>query len=44
MIFEDDTLEIIQFVKRKSYCWEWHGQLIEDIKLNLYNKDTWSIQ
>lgn len=44
VIFKDDALGIIQSINRKSYYWEWHGQIVEDKKLSLFNRDTWSIQ
>ncbi|XP_041003875.1 uncharacterized protein LOC121249222 [Juglans microcarpa x Juglans regia] len=43
-IFEGDALSVIKSVNSSSCCWEWHGQLVEDIKLILYNSQNWYIQ
>ncbi|KAF5477506.1 hypothetical protein F2P56_004140 [Juglans regia] len=38
VIFKGDALGIIQAVNRKECCWEWHGQVVDDIKLILQNR------
>lgn len=43
-IFEGDALSVIKYVNSSSCSWEWHGQLVEDIKLILYNRHNWYIQ
>ncbi|KAF5468578.1 hypothetical protein F2P56_012721 [Juglans regia] len=44
VIFEGDAVGIIHVVNRKDCCWEWHGQVVDDIKLILQNRSNWSIQ
>ncbi|XP_035547368.1 uncharacterized protein LOC118348906 [Juglans regia] len=44
VIFEGDAMGIIDAVNRQNCCWEWHGQVVEDIKLILQNRPNWSIR
>ncbi|KAF5476878.1 hypothetical protein F2P56_003569 [Juglans regia] len=44
IIFEGDAMGIIDTVNRQNCCWEWHGQVVEDIKLILQNRPNWSIR
>ncbi|XP_042973059.1 uncharacterized protein LOC122304861 [Carya illinoinensis] len=40
---EGDAKSVINAVNNAEECWEWHGQLIEDVKSVLKNRKQWSV-
>ncbi|XP_042942660.1 uncharacterized protein LOC122276827 [Carya illinoinensis] len=43
VIFEGDALNVIRAVNNPDSSWEWHGQLVEDIKEVLKNRNSWKV-
>ncbi|KAF5447381.1 hypothetical protein F2P56_032936 [Juglans regia] len=43
VVFEGDALSVIKAVNDTEASWEWHGQLVEDIKGNSKNRSNWTV-
>ncbi|KAG6639485.1 hypothetical protein CIPAW_10G104100 [Carya illinoinensis] len=40
---EGDALSVVKVVNSLEVNWEWHGQLIEDLKAILHNRGNWKV-
>lgn len=40
---EGDVLSVVKVVNNTEVCWEWHGQLIEELKEVLKNRRQWTV-
>ncbi|XP_042939565.1 uncharacterized protein LOC122274608 [Carya illinoinensis] len=43
VVFEGDALNIVKVVNNSESNWEWHGQLVEDVKDILRNRPMWKL-
>ncbi|XP_042972836.1 uncharacterized protein LOC122304642 [Carya illinoinensis] len=43
VVFEGDALNIVKAVNNPETNWEWHGQLVEDVKDILKNRPMWKV-
>ncbi|XP_042974665.1 uncharacterized protein LOC122306301 [Carya illinoinensis] len=43
VIFEGDALKVVRAVNNLESSWEWHGQVVEDIKKVLRNRTSWKV-
>ncbi|XP_042962682.1 uncharacterized protein LOC122296954 [Carya illinoinensis] len=43
VIFEGDALKVVKAVNNPESSWEWHGQVVEDIKKVLRNRISWKV-
>lgn len=41
VVFGGDALGVIKIVNNKEECWEWHQQVIEDIKMIICTHPNW---
>ncbi|XP_042977200.1 uncharacterized protein LOC122308072 [Carya illinoinensis] len=43
VVFERDALNVVKTINNPEINWEWHGQLVEDVKDILKNRPTWKV-
>ncbi|XP_042992245.1 uncharacterized protein LOC122318727 [Carya illinoinensis] len=44
VIFEGDALVVVNAVNSEKESWEWYGQMVEDMKGVLKNRQRWKVQ